>query len=203
MQEVSGLLTRLNLATRQYHADVDGPWLDLMRPTVSVADYLGQLVRTYGFVAPFESACKYTPGLGRVLDIGQLMRAGLIAQDLLSLGLTASQVASVPYCPAITTYRSPSEALGWAYVIERSTLLHDGIRRHIARQLPEAARAMSYLAAYDGRVGDHWTTFGRIVDRAGTTPQLANEIINAAHDGFRVAKQWFKSVASDARFSLA
>ncbi|HSN27992.1 MAG TPA: hypothetical protein VLT45_17000, partial [Kofleriaceae bacterium] len=88
MQSVSGLLTKLNLATRHLHADVDDPWLDLLRGDVTLADYSSQLVRTYGLIAPFESACKYTPGVARMLDYRQLLRAGLIARDLLALGLT-------------------------------------------------------------------------------------------------------------------
>lgn len=61
VEEISSGLVRLNLATRQWHASVDDGWLSLLRPTVTVAEYVGQLVRTYGLVAPFESACRYTP----------------------------------------------------------------------------------------------------------------------------------------------
>jgi heme oxygenase len=182
---------QLNMATRHSHAEVDEPWLDLMRPTVSRADYLGQLVRTYGFVAPFEGACKYTPDLARVLDIQQT-RAGLIAQDLLALGLSPSQVASVPQCHSITTFRSVAEALGWAYAVERSTLLQDGIRRHLLAHLPEIGPACTYLASYEGRVGEQWQTFGRLLDRVGAKLG-ADEIIEAAHAGFDTVKTWFKT----------
>ena len=96
MQEVSSSLVRLNFVTRQWHAAVDEGWLDLMRPSVSVPEYRNQLVRTYGLVAPFESACRYTPGLARLVDYGQLNRAGLIAHDLLALNLSPTQLANVP-----------------------------------------------------------------------------------------------------------
>src|SRR5687768_9968849 len=109
------------------------------------------LARTYGFVAPFESACKYTPGLGRVLDFRTLTRAGLIAQDLLALGVTPSQVSTVTQCESITPFTDVPEALGWFYVVERSTLLHDGIRRHLLGRLPEVSPAVAYLSEYDGR----------------------------------------------------
>ena len=193
MREVSGLLVRLNMSTRHCHAEVDEPWLELLRESVSRADYLGQLVRTYGFVAPFESACMYTPGLTRVLDVYQLTRAGLIAQDLLALGLSASQIASIPQCGAITTFRDVAEALGWIYVVERSTLLHEGVHRHVVAELPEVAIASSYLTAYEGRAGERWSMFGRQVDRIGSRPEVADEIISSAHVGFACAKQWLRS----------
>ena len=101
-RSVTGLLMKLNMSTRQWHAPVDEPWLQLLRPTVSRAAYLTQLLRVYGLVAPFESACKYTPHVDRSLDLRLLSRAGHIAQDLLALGLTANQVATIPQCAATT-----------------------------------------------------------------------------------------------------
>jgi heme oxygenase len=183
---------RLSLATRQAHADVDERWLDLLRPNVAVGDYLGQLVRVYGVVAPFESACRYTPGIEAFLDVRQNARAGLIAKDLLSLGLTPSQVSSIPSCPAITTFRSVTEAVGWLYVIERSTLLQDGIRRHLLRYLPQVEDAVAYLTTYDGRVAEHWQALGTLLDEVGSTEELAEQVIAATHEGFAAARTWFK-----------
>jgi heme oxygenase len=193
VHEISRLLMRLNVATRHWHADVDDAWLDLLRPAVTRTDYLNQLVRMYGFIAPFESACKYTPNLTRVLDFRQLTRAGLIAQDLLALGLSPSQVSSVPQCHDIVTFAHVPEALGWLYVIERSTLLLDGIRRHVLSAMPDVSDASAYLSLYDGRVNDHWEMFGRVLDRAGAKPEHANQIQAAAHAGFDTAKHWFRT----------
>ena len=190
---------KLNMATRYSHAEVDEPWLDLLRPTVSRAHYLNHLVRTYGVLAPFEGACKYTPGLNRILDLVQQTRAGLIAQDLLALGLTPVQVATVPQCHAITTFRNVAEALGWLYVIERSTLLQDGIRRHLLQQLPEVEPACAYLSAYEGRAGEHWMTFGRVLDRIGARVEVADEIVSAANVGFEIVKKWSRNPRAEAR----
>jgi heme oxygenase len=190
VQSVSALITKLNLATRAWHADVDDPWLALLQPNVTEADYLAQLVRTYGLVAPFESACRYTPGIMKLLDYRQLLRAGLIAQDLLSLGITPSGVSRIPTCPAITMFRDTAEALGWLYVIERSTLLQDGVRRHLIERLPHASRACAYLSMYEGHVGDHWIAFGRMLDRVAKTPEIEASILESAAQAFEHAKQW-------------
>ena len=190
MDSVSALLTKLNLATRAWHADVDDPWLALLRPDVSDADYLAQLVRTYGLIAPFESACRYTPELMKLLDYRQLMRAGLIAQDLLTLGITPKALASIPTCPAITMFRDTAEGLAWLYVIERSTLLQDGVRRHLTDRLPSASRACAYLSMYEGHVGDHWQAFGRMLDRVAKNPAVEAALLSAAEQAFTHAKQW-------------
>jgi heme oxygenase len=197
--KTTGLLARLDVATRHWHAAVDEPWLDLLRPDVSRVDYLAQLVRMYGLVAPFESACKYTTGLGRVLDFRQLTRAGLIAQDLLALGLRPAEVAAVPQCGSITPFHSLAEALGWAYVIERSTLLNDGVHRRLVARIPHINDARAYLSLYDGRVSEQWSTFGRLVDRFGAKPESADEILAAAHTGFATAQQWFRNGRGEAK----
>lgn len=187
----STLISKLNLATRAWHADVDDPWLALLRPEVSHADYLAQLVRTYGLVAPFESACRYTPGIAKLLDYRHLMRAGLIAQDLLALGVPPNEVSRIPTCPALTMFRDTCEALGWLYVIERSTLLQEGVRRHLLEKLPAASRACAYLSMYDGHVADHWVAFGRLLDHvAAKDPGAETSILNSAEQAFAHAKQW-------------
>lgn len=164
---------RLNIATRHSRGDVDAPWLALLESSVSRTDYLNQLVRTFGFIAPFESACRYTPQLDGIRELARATRAGLIAQDLLSLGLDPKQVASVPQCMAITTFRSVPEALGWTYVVERTTLLQANIRRHLLAKQPELAHAFAYLSTFDGRLGEHWRVFGRLLDRVGAMAERA------------------------------
>lgn len=193
MHEISRHLQQLNLATRHYHAEVDRPWLSLLLPTVSKADYCAVLVRMYGFIAPCESAASYTPGLNRLVD--SRARAGLIAQDLLMLGLSPAQVASVPHCASITTFDTPAEALGWLYVIERSSLLHEGIRRHLLAQLPDVERAATYLAAHDGR---GWSAFGRTLDAVATDDLHSHALVAGAIRGFETLGSWFRTT-SDAR----
>lgn len=200
VQSLSALLTRLNRETRPYHADVDDAWLALASPGVGIADYTGVLVRSYGLIAPFESACKYTPGLARLVDFRYFLRAGLIAQDLLALGLSPHQVANLATCPSVTMFQSVPEALGWLYVIERSTLLHDGVRRHLLKQLPQVANAFAYLTAYETQVGDHWAGIGRVLDQAASLdPVVEQQIVDAAIRSFEICRDWLRSANSDNR----
>jgi heme oxygenase len=196
VEQVGTLLMKLNLATRQFHADVDEPWLALLDPKVGVADYLNLLVRTYGVIAPFESACRYTTGIGRVVDHHYLQRAGLIAQDVMSLGLTPMQVAVIPTCPELTIFSSVAEALGWLYVVERSTLLQDGLRRHLVECLPQVEGATAYLAAYDGRTNEHWLKLGHLLDAAAHDPAVEAEVVTAATNAFAICRGWFRRSAT-------
>lgn len=185
----SNVLARLISSTKAFHAYVDEPWLGLLRPDVSRSDYLAVLVRMYGLLAPFESACLYAPQTARQLAPQQLARAGFIAQDLMALNLTAAQVATIPTCPELSMFSTYEESLGWLYVIERSTLLQHGLRPHLLARIPGIDVASTYLASCDESIHDRWAAFGDLVDAA--PPEAAEAIVVAAQNGFVIAQSWF------------
>ncbi len=199
MPDAGSIISRLNASTRHFHADVDDPWLALLSPTVGLSDYLGVLTRMYGLLAPFESACKYTPGLARLVDIRQQTRAGFIAQDLLSLNMGPTQVSEIPTCPTLTIFRSPQEAVGWLYVVERSTLLQEGVLRHLIKRVPHVEHASKYLSSYEGRGTEHWTMFGRVLERLGAHPAAADEIVTSATSAFATATNWLSKTKNHLR----
>ena len=139
------MLNRLDLETRDRHADVDGYWLDLMASGVTRDQYKSVLMRIYGFEAPLESALVYTPHLV-VADRRERTRSGLIVQDLLALGITPGKITALPQCAGIVPFEDPEEALGWKYVIERPTQLHSAIKRNVLSRVPEVANACAYLS---------------------------------------------------------
>jgi heme oxygenase len=194
MSESGGLLFELDEATRHWHADVDEPWLSLLRDDVTQHDYRAQLVRMHGFEAPFEAACAYTPQLWRAVEMRQLTRAGRIAQDLLALGMKPSEVAALPQCFSITVFKDVAEAIGWLYVVERTTLHHAALRRHVLRHVDDANRACAYLSVVED-TAEHWRRFGRTLDRVALQGPSAIEVIDAAHAGFACMQQWFRDSA--------
>jgi heme oxygenase len=191
VQRLSRTLIRLNIATRAHHAAADEPWLDLMVPTVEKDAYTAHLIEVYGFEAPLEAAFRYTPGLTSLIDLRARMRTGLLAQDLLRLGMTASQIAQLPQ--RFATFASAGEALGWMYVIERSTLLHGSVRRYLMTRLPDLACATSYLSAYDGSASARWAELGDAFDALAQTPTMTQACVRAAHQAFRAQREWFQN----------
>ncbi|HUS30134.1 MAG TPA: hypothetical protein VMZ53_16620 [Kofleriaceae bacterium] len=169
---------------------MEQPWQQLVRPSVSRADYLAQLVRTYGLIAPFESACKYTPNLPRIVDTRHQSRAGLLVLDLLAVGLSASQIASIPQCMPAASFGDVNEALGWLYVIERATPAHDSVRVHLTAALPDVGHAFSFLEAHDTRAQYRWEMFAGALDRAWDVSEL--EIISAAQFAFQTVTVWLR-----------
>ena len=190
MNPVSSALARLNLETRAHHAPADAPWRALCQGGTTVEDYIAQLISTYGFEASIEAALAYTPGLRERIDLRARARAGLLARDLLTLGLTPHAVARLPQCFPLALFASPIEALGWLYVLERATLIHAGVRRHLATYMPQVRHALDYLDAYRGIVGARWGDFGLALDRNVRSDRDRDTLVAAAHDAFRCLLDW-------------
>jgi heme oxygenase len=185
------MLTRLNMETRREHSGADAPWLDLMDLEVTRTRYLDHLVAIYGFEAPIEAGLAMTPRIHGLLQLRQRSRAGLIVQDLLALGMSPSQIARLPQCSVMVPFRDPAEALGWMYVVERATLLHDAVRRYLEGRLPNGTGTYEYLSAYDGVAGARWQELGAVLDVVATGPQTADHIVAATRSAFRCLREWF------------
>lgn len=197
MQRLSRTLIQLNIATRPHHAAADQPWLDLMAPRIDQAHYRALLIQVYGFEAPLDSAFRYTPELSSLIDLRGRTRTGLLAQDLMRLGLTASQIAQLPQ--RFMTFSNAPEALGWMYVIERATLLHNSVRRHLLQRLPDLAPATTYLDAYDGVTSLRWAELGSAFDTIAHPPAVLRQLLNAANLGFRAMREWFHDLVTTER----
>ncbi|MEO8704015.1 MAG: biliverdin-producing heme oxygenase [Kofleriaceae bacterium] len=187
------MIERLNTETRAYHAEADSDFDILFREDASASLYLVYLMRVYGFEAPLEVALSMTPNLELMIALRERQKSHHLANDLLALGLRPHEVAEVPRCLTIPQARGAAEALGWMYVIERSTLAHSVIRRHLLTKLPrEMHRASEYFQCYAGVVGTRWRHFGSVLDDVASSPAIANRIIASAGEAFRAQRRWIQ-----------
>ena len=186
MSQTPASLRLLDAETRDLHAEVDRHWLDLMASGVTRETYRAHLARVYGFEAPLESALAYTKQLV-IRDRMDRSRSGLIAQDLLALGMSPHKLAALPQCGGIMPFDSATEALGWKYVVERPIQLHSAIKRNVVSRLGEMASAMSYLSAYDGIAPARWHQLGLLLDSLESDDKL----VEAARNAFVAMADWF------------
>lgn len=190
----SWMIERLHSATRVMHAEADADFDVLFREHTHDSDYLLFLTRQYGFEAPLEAAFVTTPNLDLMIDLHERQKSQLLAQDLLAMGIHPIELSSMPLCLRVPQFRGAAEALGWMYVLERATLAHNVIRRHLTTRLPKTMReAASYLQAYSGMVGTRWREFGTVLDDVARHPAIAERIVSAALDAFRTQRRWTQS----------
>jgi heme oxygenase len=189
----SWMIERLTEETRLHHGDSDADLDLLFRPDASATHYMLFLMRIYGFEAPLESSLSTTPTLDLMINLRERARASLLASDLMQLGLRPSDVAQLPQCLTIPMFRGAAEALGWMYVIERSTLAHSVLRHHLLTRLPiEMANASSYLLSYAGVVGKRWRQFGAMLDHVARHSAIADRVVASANEAFRCQRRWLQ-----------
>ena len=181
MERPCALLLRLDIETHAYHRDADRPWLELMTSTVTRASYGSQLARAYVFECPLEAALAYTACVPSLF--GMRGRSRLLARDLFALGISHGWLSSRLLAP----FPSVAEALGWIYVVERQARLLARVKQNLDGQLPDVP------AAYvnDAEAPLRWSELGSALDRIARTTCIADQVIHAAHDGFRCLLDWY------------
>ena len=203
MPHASWMIERLNEETRAHHAEAEMDFDVLFQPETTPEHYLAFLLKTYGFEAPLESMLQMTQNLELVIDLKERTKAGYLAQDLMAMGLRPHEIAELPQCLAIPQFRGAAEALGWMYVIERTTLAHSVLRRHLQTRLPRELRnASAYLSCYAGVVGMRWRKYGATLDDVARHPAIADRVITAANDAFRCQRRWIQQDQHDTRAAI-
>jgi heme oxygenase len=102
---------------------------------------------------------------------------------------SALPLTRIPECMTVPMFESPHHALGWAYVIERSTRLHPELYRHLGSLIPgEIAFASSYLKCYFGDVGERWWTFVNRLATVATDDHPA--VVDGAIAGMQHQHRW-------------
>ena len=181
------LIDRLLAETEGFHAEADTDHLRLLGP-VTAHGYRRFLVRRFAFVGPVERSLIALRGFEAFLDTRRFVKHELLRRDLLSFRLTAAEIDQLPRC-ALPAFAGPAEGLGWAFVIERATLGHTNLFRHLAAVLPgEVAFSSSYLKCYLGTLGEMWRDFGRALDRVAELEQA--QVIEGARSAFRTYRTW-------------
>ena len=182
------MMIRLALETKAHHAAADADRLSLLEDTTPER-YRSFLETVYTFESRYEQALVLTPGLDPRL-VRQRTKCARLRDDLLRLGATPADLLSWSR-PLIPAFRSEAQAMGWVYVVERNTLLHGLLRRHLWRALPSVIeRAGSYLASYGDMPGGRYRDLGADLDGAARRA-IPSQIVEAAHAAFACQRLWF------------
>lgn len=184
------MLLRLAIETSTHHQAADDDRLSLL-DVKTRSEYRSFLVSIFGFESAVEEAILRVKDLEPDVMRGRL-RAELLKKDLFTLGLTPEVLAWMPRVPTVPIRTTP-QALGWMFVLERSSLVSGLLRRHVQRTLGDSLHgADQYLAAYDVKPGARFRAFGECLGQYGRryTPGL---IVTAANDAFRAQRQWYAS----------
>lgn len=185
------MLGRLSRETKQYHQSADNDRLAMLAVSGEQARYTAFLCRVYGFEAPFEAALLMTDGLDTWIDLRDRGHLRLLRADLQALGV--GDPNALPRSRTILPFVHPADALGWIYALERNTLLHGIIERHLRSRLGDLMKvAGSYLAGQQRSNGQRIRDLGMAMDRMAKDPACGDRIAAAAKAAFRAQHNWYE-----------
>lgn len=183
------IVDRLQAETAGFHPDADEDILQLLG-AAAPDDYKRFLTRTYGFVLPLECAIARTPDIVMHADLRRFQKHQLLRRDLEGYRMPSDDIERLPRC-SVPHFDTAEEALGWAYVIERSTLSHGNLFRHLASVMPgDMIYTSSYLKCYFGAVGENWREFADMLDAYVTRADHMRRLVESAKAAFHVHRAW-------------
>jgi len=193
----AALLARLKSETAHLHRRIEQV-VPLLRPGFDKLAYRTYLGRLLGFQRPFEERLSASSAglLAFGLDFAPRRRAGLLVNDLVSLGQSQAEVDTLPDCAALPAAASLAEVFGCLYVLEGSTLGGQVLLRRLGPTLDlTAEHGLRFLAGSGPLTGPMWKAFGAALGRFEAQGCDAAAVIRGACETFAAQMDWLAAGA--------
>lgn len=154
--------------------------------------YQETLARWIGFLAPVERKLSSLSGWSSMgLDLADRQRTNLLRHDLRALGMTASQMETLPVCDKLPRIESICEGLGCLYVFEGSTLGGQLIARELLRRFGiDQSSGAAFFHGHGADTGAMWRAFCDNLRKAIHLPVEQDQVLRAAKDTFTTFGNW-------------
>lgn len=180
----SPVLDHLRAATRDLHDGLEAR-LDVFSRVADPAQRREMVGRFLAFYRPAETALAGVLGHEPGLDFETRRKVPALERDLATL--KAAPSADAPLSPPV----GRSEALGFLYVLEGSTLGGRVIDKQLrARGL--SAEGLSFFQGYGDQTGPRWKAFCTVLERADDPAAAAR----GARSAFAQMEAWMCGVAA-------
>jgi len=184
------LLARVKSATRTQHERLEG--LMPFDERLTMSTYQDVLRRFLGLFEPLESALQKQP-LPSALNFPTRMRQGSLINDLLTVGVAADDIRSIPRCHDFNSLRNLPYAIGCMYVVEGSRLGGQHISRLVRERLGIGESGCEFFSSHGVEVGVMWRSFCDIVRSLVIEPLDQNDFIEGATFSFSIFSLWMEA----------
>jgi len=193
--ELFGTIDALRLATRSHHAALAAQpaMAKLFDPDYTIQEYRAHLARLLGLFEPLERAVADIAGQHDRVRLHQ--RSNDLRDDVLAMGATAADVASIERCAEIPAI-DPAGLQGYSYVILGSMLGGKLVVKQLRERLGPGASFRFYGDA-GGRVEALWDAYclGLQRDRGADVSAICSTAVSI----FDLYARWMSGAATRAR----
>ena len=181
---------RLRQATRVEHQRLERQ-LDLLDPELSLSRHRLVLESFYGFYAPVESELRRLLATSRPPGFPLRARTDLLERDLLSLGLSCSDIAALPRCADLPRLSRTEHLAGCLYVLEGACLGGQIIAKALRARLPLTVdHGLAFFVGDGSGTGARWRLVLNWLEDLVRRGALADEIIASARETFCSLGRW-------------
>lgn len=191
------LRLRLKRETAAVHRRLEEQ-VGLLAPDLDTRRYRHVLEMFYGFYVPVETDLTRLAAASPPLGFSLRSRAGLIARDLLALGLQPAEVAELPRCADVPRLSCLEDLAGCLYVLEGASLGGQVLTPLLHRRLGIAKGSGASFFAGDGsRTHERWAVvlawLAQLPSAGASTPN----VVAAAQATFEAFTRWAKRHAQE------
>lgn len=189
------LLQALREQTAKVHEQLHhhSHFVALFEQSIERQQYRALLTRFHGFYTALDTAIeRCTASTAPVSDeYVYAPRAGLLAQDLTSLGVSPVQLSQNPRCERLLEVITPASLAGVLYVIEGSTLgaaqIDRAAQKLLSKDSLEGRRFWAWSRAHNK---ERWALILRYIADTQTSGAAHAPIIAGAHHTFQALADW-------------
>lgn len=186
------LRDELRAVTRTHHEGIENT-IDLMRPNITIADYVGYLRTFYGYHRALEH--RLISG-DFIFCNGTLKLDGRRKMERLESDISKlcgwRSLKTIPLCPSTPQVSSAAEVVGCAYVIEGSTLGALIMHRQLHKCLGvTTSNGASFIYGYGEHTGVQWKQFLQAIESMSFDSQQRKKCVAAAIATFETMRNWF------------
>ena len=186
----TSLRQRLKRDTAAAHEHLEAQ-LGLLDPGLDLSRYLRVLETFYGFYVPVENDVTRLAAEELPLGFPLRDRAALIERDLLTLGLSAAQVAALPRCSDRPELTALEDVAGCLYVLEGACLGGQILTPLLQRRLRLApGSGTAFFAGDEDQTLPRWSIVVAWLDGLPRTGASPAKIVSAATGTFDAFARW-------------
>lgn len=186
------LVATLREGTSDCHVALEKS-LDLLQRVTTPVEYRELIKRFFTLYEPLEAELAAVVDWNASgWDFSAHRKTPWLREDLLALGVPATEIADWPRCESTKTPASFGAAIGCAYVLEGSTLGGQMLAKQFRDTLGiTPQRGGQFFQGYGAATMPSWRAFGGWADaQANADPHLKDQAVRGARDTFEVFSRW-------------
>ena len=188
----SSLRQQLKCATATLHRRVEAQ-LGLLDQELSFRRYRQVLETFYGFYAPIEIRLSLLADAGPPLGFPLRARAGLIANDLVALGLSSRALVELPWCAELPRLSCREHLAGCLYVLEGACLGGQVVARALRRRLAVAkGSGASFFVGDDDGTAARWHLVLAWLEGLPRVGARTEQVVASACETFLTLGRWLE-----------